>query len=39
MDLLTNTEVSSEVASDFHTEPEGEGRMFSKMSVPFATAA
>jgi len=29
MDLLTKTAVRSEVASDFHTEPEGEGSIFS----------
>jgi hypothetical protein len=29
MDLLTKTAVWSEVASDFHIEPEGEGSMFS----------
>jgi len=38
MDLLTKTAVRSEVAGDFHIEPEGEGSMFSYSVSKFATA-
>jgi hypothetical protein len=39
MDLLTKTTVWSEVASDFHTEPEGEGSIcFPTMLVTFTAA-